>query len=181
MNSLYKKIISFVFVIAIIAISILLFCRRDILIYDDAYGYFGVLVLCFLCNATVFAPAPSLAVAVTAAQTLQPIPVIILGAIGITLGEMVGYFSGKAGRNFSEKEWRIMGWVDKYGAGTIFLLALLPLPLFDLAGVSSGFCKMKWSKFTIACFLGKLLKMTVYVYGSLLIGEQIKAYFNSLG
>lgn len=120
MKSLYKKIISFVFVIAIIAISILLFCRRDILIYDDAYGYFGVLVLCFLCNATVFAPAPSLAVAVTAAQTLQPIPVIILGAIGITLGEMVGYFSGKAGRNFSEKEWRIMGWVDKYGAGTIF-------------------------------------------------------------
>lgn len=180
MRVFWKKIISFIFVIIIITISVLLFCRRDVLIYDDAYGYFGVLVLCFLCNATVFAPAPSLAVAVTAAQTLHPIPVIILGAIGITLGEMVGYFSGKAGRNFSEKDWRITSWVDKHGTGAIFLLALLPLPLFDLAGVSSGFCKMKWSKFTFACFLGKLLKMTVYVYGSLLIGEQFKVYFDSI-
>ena len=79
-------LISGIFIIAVVAVSILIFCRRDILVYDDKYGYLGVFVLCFICNATVFAPAPSLIVAVTAAQTLQPIPVILLGAAG-KLGE----------------------------------------------------------------------------------------------
>ena len=73
------------------------------LIYDDKYGYLGVLVLCFICNVTVFAPVPSLIVVVTAAQTLNPWLVILLGAVGTTLGEMVGHLSGKSGERFFKR------------------------------------------------------------------------------
>lgn len=178
-NNVVKKILSFLFVLFVISISVLLFLSRDILIYDDKYGYLGVLVLCFLCNATIFAPAPSLIVAVTAAQTLQPLLVILLGAVGTSLGEMVGYFSGKAGRAFTYRDGRVVNWITEKGVMAVFLLALLPLPLFDLAGISSGFCEMKWRKFFVACFLGKLLKMTIYVFGSLCIGDYFKAYFSN--
>lgn len=157
-----------IFILAVVGVSILLFCRRDILVYDDKYGYLGVFILCFICNATVFAPAPSLVVAVTAARTLQPMLVIVLGAIGITLGEMVGYFSGRAGRSFIQKDGRITSWVARHGAIAVFLFALIPLPLFDLAGITSGYSKMKWHTFMISCFLGKLLKMTIYVFGSII-------------
>lgn len=159
--------ISGIFIIAVAAVSILIFCRRDILVYDDKYGYLGVFILCFICNATVFAPAPSLIVAVTAAQTLQPLPVILLGASGTTLGEMVGYFSGKVWRAFIQKDGRITSWIVRHGAIAVFLFALMPLPFFDLAGIASGYSKMKWYTFTLSCFLGKLLKMTVYVLGSI--------------
>ena len=196
------------FVLAVISISVLFFLRRDILVYKDRYGYLGVLLLCFLCNATVFAPAPSLLVVLAATQSLNPLAVILLGALGTTLGEMVGYLSGIAGRNLAikpkdgrtamkakcmaEKEnpelsaaddggvaaryemtgkkEQIILWISQHGTLAIFLFALLPLPLFDLAGVASGYMRMKWPLFLMACFVGKLLKMVLCV----LLGVYLK-------
>jgi membrane protein YqaA with SNARE-associated domain len=163
--------ISGIFIIAVVAVSILIFCRRDTLVYDDKYGYLSVFVLCFICNATVFAPAPSLIVAVTAAQTLQPLSVILIGAGGTTIGEMVGYFSGKVGRTFIHKDGCITSWVVCHGAIAVFFFALIPFPFFDLAGIASGYSKMKWYTFMLSCFLGKLLKMTVYVLGSIFVKD----------
>ena len=77
-HKVINMFISGVFIVAVVTVSVLVFCRRDLLVYEDKYGYLGVFVLCFIFNATVFAPAPSLIVAVTAAQTLQPQKVIIL-------------------------------------------------------------------------------------------------------
>lgn len=165
-HKVINMFISGVFIVAVVTVSVLVFCRRDLLVYEDKYGYLGVFVLCFICNATVFAPAPSLIVAVTAAQTLQPLSVILLGASGTTIGEIVGYFSGKFGRTFIQKDGRITSWVVRHGAIAVFLFALIPLPFFDLAGMASGYSKMKWYTFMISCFLGKLLKMTIYVLGS---------------
>ena len=46
----------------------------------------------------------------------------------------------------------------------MFLLALLPLPLFDLAGVYSGGSGMPLWRFACACWCGKFLKMLTYAY-----------------
>jgi membrane protein YqaA with SNARE-associated domain len=52
----------------------------------------------------------------------------------------------------------------------VFVFALLPLPLFDVAGTVAGVCKMPIAKFITACFLGKTLKMlTVAFIGQLVI------------
>ena len=44
----------------------------------------------------------------------------------------------------------------------VFVLALLPLPLFDVAGVYSGGTRLHVAKFFLACYLGKFLKLLVY-------------------
>lgn len=174
-----KKIAySILFITFIIVASVFLFLKKDDIAYDDTYGYIGVVVLCFICNATVFAPAPSLVVAVTAAQTLNPLGVAVLGAIGTSAGELVGFLSGHVGRNIIIKENRITEWVKNKGSLGVFLFAAIPLPLFDVAGIIAGYSNMKCLRFFIVCFCGKLLKMMVYVYGSLIVGDYIEMFLN---
>jgi len=166
-TSLARKILSIFIILIVVALSILIFINREKLQYIGNYGLLGVFGLCFICNATVLAPAPSLIVIVTAATFLNPILVALCGALGTTLGELTGYFSGKAGRNIGRIEIGKLGKaVQKYGSPVIFCFALFPLPLFDIIGVASGFLGIKWYKFVIPCFLGKLIKMLCFAYGS---------------
>ena len=166
-SSLAKKVLSILFVLAVIVLSVIIYLYREKLQYAGNYGYIGIFFLCFICNATVFAPAPGLILIITASAFLNPLFVSLAGAFGTTLGELTGYFSGKAGRNIKEiQSGKLGGLVQKYGSPVIFCFALLPLPLFDIIGVTSGYLGIKWYKFIVACFIGKLIKMLFYAYGS---------------
>jgi len=44
------------------------------------------------------------------------------------------------------------------------VLALIPNPFFDLAGMAAGMLKMPLPKFLIACLLGKIIKMWIFAY-----------------
>jgi membrane protein YqaA with SNARE-associated domain len=150
-----------------ISISILIFINKSTIQQLGAFGYIGVFLLCFICNATVLLPAPSLLVVVSAATALNPILVALAGALGTTLGEMVGYFSGYAGGNVVEKkDNKYISLLIKYGLPVVFIFALIPMPLFDISGVASGYLRIKWYKFLIACFLGKSIKMLIYALGA---------------
>jgi len=169
---LVKKILSIFFILAIIALSVVIFIYREKIQHIGNYGLLGVFVLCFICNATVLVPAPSLIVIVSAATFINPILVALCGALGTTLGELTGFLSGKAGRNIGKIEIGRLGKaVQKYGSPVIFCFALFPLPLFDIIGVASGFFGIKWHKFIISCFLGKLIKMLCFAYGSFYFQE----------
>jgi len=171
-RSVARKILSILFILTIVALSVLIFVNREKIQHIGNYGLLGVFALCFICNATVLAPAPSLIVIVTVATFMNPILVAFCGAIGTTLGELTGYLSGKAGRNIGKIEIGRLGKaVQKYGSPVIFCFALLPLPLFDIIGVASGFLGIKWYKFVIPCFLGKLIKMLCFAYGSFYFQE----------
>jgi membrane protein YqaA with SNARE-associated domain len=131
------------------------------------FGYFGVFIICFICNATILAPAPSLAVVLTASLSLPPLLVAFAGAAGTTLGESVGYSADYMGKKIVDVETNKMAsWVKKYGTPVVFLFALLPLPLFDIIGLASGYLRIKFQKFFIACFLGKFIKMSVFAFGA---------------
>ena len=164
--SLIIKILCVIFILAIIALSVIIFLNKDKLESIGNYGLIGVFALCFLSNATVFLPAPSLIVVVTAASIMNPILVSLAGAFGTTLGELTGFFSGRAGKNIGNKSDGKLGKaIQKYGMPVIFVFALLPLPLFDIIGVASGYLGVKWYKFTAACLPGKFIKMILYAYG----------------
>ncbi|MCL2211178.1 MAG: VTT domain-containing protein [Treponema sp.] len=164
--SLKIKILCVLFILAVTAISLLVFLNRDKLHYIGNYGLIGVFVLCFISNATVFAPAPSLIVVVTAASFINPVLVSLVGAFGATLGELTGFFSGRAGKRIRNKEIGKLGnAIKKFGTPVIFVFALLPLPLFDIIGVASGFLGIKWYKFVTACLPGKFIKMVIYACG----------------
>jgi uncharacterized membrane protein YdjX (TVP38/TMEM64 family) len=65
------------------------------------------------------------------------------------------------------KKWydRITLWMQKYGDLTIFLLALIPNPLFDIAGMAAGASKKPIWRFLLWVWLGKCLKMLAFALG----------------
>jgi uncharacterized membrane protein YdjX (TVP38/TMEM64 family) len=52
----------------------------------------------------------------------------------------------------------------RWTAFFIFLLAFVPNPFFDLAGIAAGTLKIPIGYFLIACWLGITLKMILIAY-----------------
>ena len=160
-----RKALEILLVCGIVILSVVIFLFRDKLQNLGSVGYFGLFALCFLANSTVLLPAPSLMIAASAALILNPWLVALTASLGSALGEFVGYLFGHAGQDISPKFQRFL---DKLNAKVknrsllVFILALLPLPLFDVAGVYSGGTKMHLGKFFLFCWCGKFLKTLVY-------------------
>lgn len=165
MNKKLRRFLEIVLLVAIVALSVAIFCFRDYFANVGEVGYIGLFLLCFLANSTVLLPAPSLMIAASCALILNPFLVAVVAALGSTLGEFVGYAFGKTGCDVSP---RMRAFMDKLcgrirnPSMLIFILALLPLPLFDVAGIYSGASRMGLGRFFLLCFAGKFLKMLVY-------------------
>ena len=161
----FIKILEFLFLILVIVFSILIFIFRDKIGQVSNVSYLALFILCFIANSTVFLPAPSLMIAASFALVLNPFYVSLVAALGSTLGEYVGYAFGAVSKDVSPK---ILSFLEKFISKIhnqtllVFVLAMLPLPLFDFVGVYSGGTKMNMLKFFIACYLGKLIKLIVY-------------------
>lgn len=167
MNQSVKKIAEILLVVGILAGSLLLYIFYDSSTPPSEWGYVGLFVLCLLSNATVFLPSPSLLLAASCALVLNPFWVAVVAALGSTLGELTGYLLGNVGQDLSPKFQRLMETITqkvKNPFVLIFVLALLPLPLFDVAGVYSGGTKVKLLPFFLLCFTGKFLKLSVYTH-----------------
>jgi membrane protein DedA with SNARE-associated domain len=63
--------------------------------------------------------------------------------------------------------------MGKYGDITILLLAFIPNPLFDMAGMTAGALKMPIYRFLFWTLIGKTLKMMMFAYG----GATISGWF----
>lgn len=165
MKKSVRKGLEILLLAAIVALSVGIFLFRDRLGNIGEVGYLGLFFLCFLANATVFLPAPSLMIAASCALILNPVLVALVAAAGSTLGEFVGYAFGGAGTEISPKFASLLEKIHsrvKNPLLLVFVLALLPLPLFDVAGVYSGGTKLHPVKFFLACYLGKFGKLLVY-------------------
>lgn len=166
MKNNLRKIFEVAFLIFVIALSVAIFLLRDQLTNISNVSYLGLFLLCFIANSTVLLPSPSLMIAASCALIMDPLLVALIAALGSSLGEFVGYAFGSVSQDFSPKFQRMLdALTGKIRNNTllVFILALLPLPLFDIAGIYSGGTKMNMLKFFAACFLGKFLKMLVYV------------------
>ena len=54
--------------------------------------------------------------------------------------------------------------MKRYGTLTIFLCAVTPNPLFDLAGIAAGSLRFPVWKFFLACWPGQVAKSLVQAY-----------------
>lgn len=165
MKQSLKKALEILLVAAIVALSVAIFLLRDRINNVSEVGYLGLFALCFLSNATVLLPAPSLMIAASCALIMNPVLVAVVAAAGSSLGELVGYVFGNTGSSLSPGFQKLLDAITarvKSPAFLVFLLALLPLPLFDVVGIYSGGTRMHLGKFFVLCFLGKFLKMLVY-------------------
>jgi membrane protein YqaA with SNARE-associated domain len=161
------RILALVGVIALIAI---LFVFRDQVKKLQDYGYFGIFLLSIAANATIIIPLPGVAFTTAMGAIFNPIGVAIAAGLGAALGELTGYMAGFSGQGVVERAGlytRLISWMKSHqnmAYGCVLLLAFIPNPLFDLAGMASGALKLPLWKFLLACAIGKILKMLMFAY-----------------
>ncbi len=160
--------------VAFIGITFFVFSVRDRAAELAVYGYPGIFMISLLAYATVFFPAPGLAVVFSMSGVFHPLGVAIAAALGAGLGESTGYLAGISGRSVVEKSSayeKIQPFVNKYGAWAIIALATIPNPVFDVASVAAGALKLPFWKFLLAAWIGQMIKMTAIAYaGSFSLG-----------
>jgi uncharacterized membrane protein YdjX (TVP38/TMEM64 family) len=151
----------------VIGLSIFIFTIRDQAEDLAIYGYPGIFVLSFMAYATVLLPAPGVAVVFTMGSVFNPFGVALAAGTGAALGELSGYLAGFSGQAVVERVEvyeRLTRWMRRNGSLTVFLLAAIPNPFFDLAGVAAGSLNMPVVRFFIFCWMGEVIKMGIFAF-----------------
>lgn len=146
-----------------LGITVLVFVYRDRVARFSTYGYLGLFVISVVGNATVLLPVPSLVATFVTGGIFNPWAVGVVSGAGMAIGELSGYLAGYGGAAIIEAKdraryERLENWMKRYGALTIFVLSVIPNPIFDLAGIAAGALHFPLWQFLLICFLGKTVK-----------------------
>jgi len=154
-------------VLAIIIVLAALYFSTEVELLGE-FGYAGVFLISMVSAATLFFPAPGWATVIAMSAVLDPYIVGIAAGLGAAIGELTGYVAGDGARNLIKskvkdfKKYEDM--IRKFDVAGIFILAFIPNPLFDVAGIVAGSLNMHWGKFLFACALGRVLRYILLAY-----------------
>lgn len=153
---------------ATIVISIALALNPGWVLRLGSWGYAGAFVISLVASASIILPIPGLPIAMGMGLALNPILLGIVTGVGSAIGEFSGYAAGASGRalvsdNQQTHYARFERWTERYGPLAVFFVALLPIPLFDLAGIAAGAIRMPVWQFFVATALGKTIKYTIAI------------------
>lgn len=171
MNDKYHLInLRLLALMGVVALIVTLFIFRDQVKKLEEYGYVGIFLLSIAANATIIIPLPGVAFTTAMGAIFNPLGVAVAAGLGAAIGELSGYLAGFSGRGVAERAAlynRLITWMKAHqilAYGMILLLAFIPNPLFDLAGMAAGALKLPLWKFLVACAIGKILKMMLFAY-----------------
>ena len=149
------------------AICVLIVVFRSEISGLGQYGYVGAFLVPLLCSATVGVPVPGLVIVFTLGAVLNPLLVGVISGVGGTFGETTGYLVGYGGRVAIENVRlykRVEGWMKRWAALTLFVLALIPNPFFDIAGAAAGALRVPLWKFWLYGGAGRIIKHTAFAF-----------------
>jgi membrane protein YqaA with SNARE-associated domain len=144
-----------------LSLAILLIPQDQLEALKD-YGYPGIFLLSLAANATIIVPAPAILVVFAMGAHLSPVWLGLAAGSGAAIGELSGYLAGYSGQAIIADRptyERLAAWMQRYGNLTVFLLALIPNPIFDLGGIAAGALRMPVWRFLFFCWLGKVPRM----------------------
>ena len=124
-------------------------------------GYLTVFVITIVASATIILPAPAALAVAAFGVALNPWAVGLLAATGQTIGELSGSYVGWTGKALLGRVRgydRVRRWMDRWGVLTLFLLALIPNPFFDVAGMVAGSTRFGVVRFMAASWPGRAIK-----------------------
>lgn len=150
-----------------VIISVLIFVFRNNFSNLTGYGLIGLFLFSVIGNATVFLPAPVILTAFVAGAVFHPLLVALVISFGASIGELTGYLAGYGGESIIQKDLRMLRarkWVEKFGLWAVFVLAVIPNPFFDLAGIVAGATETPISKYFIVVWIGKFIKFGTIAY-----------------
>ena len=175
-NRVFRAIVPVAALLVSVGITVAIILLRDQLGNFAVYGYPGIFLVNLIGNATLILPAPAYAAVFAVGSVMDPVLVGIVGGLGAALGEMTGYLAGVGGRPVVKNRMlyeRLEGWMHKRGMMVvIFLLALVPNPIFDVGGLLAGALRMPVFRFLLACWAGKTVRLiAIALLGRSILGS----------
>jgi len=164
-----KTVLRVALVVFFVGFTTFIALNREKITFESlsGLGYFGVFLMAWIGSTTVLLPIPHLAFTFTMGSVLVPWWIGLCAGFGDSLGELWGYVAGYAVEDLVDR-WkvypRIEGWVRAHGMLTVFLMGVVPMPLFDMAGMAAGAAGMPVWKFYLATWSGKTLKAIVVAW-----------------
>jgi membrane protein DedA with SNARE-associated domain len=145
-------------------------------------SYFGIFLINFFATAAWFVPIPPVAgqaAIVAGGHTLWKPGVVVAGSLGMTLAESTAYVAGMLGRGITQEErirfgGRLGAWLSRaasitdrfmgqHGFLTLLVLAAVPNPVFEFAGIAAGALHMNFWTFLFAVGIGKTARVIALV------------------
>ena len=179
-------------VLTVLIVLAVLFFWEEIRALEQ-YGYLGAFVISIFGGATIVAPIPMTPVIFALGTVMKPAfapymgPVFvgIAAGLGETIGGlaiyMTGYGGGTALHDMKEGKIksgykRMMGWVQRRGTLTIFVLSAVVNPFFYPAALAAGALRFGIWRYTFICIIGKTIKgITVAMAGYWGLGSILRA------
>lgn len=159
----------------------------------EHYGYLGAFIISVFGGATIIAPIPMTPVVFTLgavtrpdfAPYLGPVFIGIAAGLGDTIGGLTTYMTGygggaalnelKEGKIKSAYQ-RMVGWVERRGSLTLFLLSAVVNPFFFPAALAAGALRFGVKRFIFITLAGKTIKgITVAMAGYWGLGSILRA------
>ncbi|MEM4841300.1 MAG: VTT domain-containing protein [Nanopusillaceae archaeon] len=150
----------------------------DISFLIDTFSYFGFFLIGFFSTFGLFI-SPPLYLFIPIILTMKKfnlILVTILTALGMSVGDCIGYLIGYSGEKVLEKKLikkekyiKFSKFLDKYGHIIIPILAAIPFPFFDTVAILYGFAKSDIKNFFLYLFIGRLIKIAFIILGGLYV------------
>jgi uncharacterized membrane protein YdjX (TVP38/TMEM64 family) len=176
-------ILRILILVGVVISMVALFVFRDQVKKLQEFGYIGIFLISIAANATIIIPLPGVALTTAMGAVFNPLGVAIAAGLGAAIGELSGYAAGFSGQAVVEKVafyQRLTDWMRQHNNLSffaVFLLAFIPNPFFDLAGMASGALKIPLWKFLLPCALGKILKMAMFAYAGAYSIDWILKFF----
>ena len=131
-------------------------------------GYAGVAITALVASGGLVVPVPALATACTVGALLNPWVVALVAGAAEGLGELTGYFLGYSGQGVVSQGriyLRLEAWMRRRGWLVLFLVSLVPNPIFDLVGIAAGALRYPLWQFLGVVWTGKIIKFAGIAYG----------------
>lgn len=155
-------------ILAIVVGAFWLGTQKELVQRFSQWGYLSSFIISLIGSATVILPAPGLALILALGAHLNPVLLGVVAGVGSGLGELSGYLAGKAGRNLVSSEGRfntfLHNMTTRFTSPALFILAILPLPIFDFAGILAGALRMPVLQFLGVVISGKIIKHALAAY-----------------
>ena len=144
-------------------------------------GYGAVALSALVASAGLLIPVPALATACATANFLNPLLVGLIAGTAEATGELSGYYLGYTGRDILAKSrmyQRLEGSMRRWGWLALFLVSLIPNPIFDVVGITAGALRYPIWRFLAVVWAGKVLKFLVFAYACIAGAEWLTDAFD---
>lgn len=182
-----KYVAGGLFLGGVIAVCVFLVYHWEYLVRFQRYGYLGLFIMTIVTGFSIPLPVPYMVFTFTLGGILHPALVGAAAGMGLGIGGTLLYLTGRGGRRFlpqfnisdpADEAYssrmarflrrirlpRMIEFAKRRGMVAIFILSVVPNPVFAPVAVSMGTMRFSMGRFFAACWGGSTVKTMVLAY-----------------